>query len=107
MVQETPDEELKEAIAKLIDRAKGYGYPITTIEATKEVMRLFTSYHLSHEAEVQEARLQIRLHVLSILKAEADNTFGNVKQLIYTEHDKAWQELKAHQLTPNTEKDKT
>ncbi|SRR6266403_3606964 len=51
----------------------------------------------------KNTELQTRLHVLSRLKAEADRTFGNPEQLIYTEHDRAWQELKEYQLSPTAE----
>jgi hypothetical protein len=36
-------EDLREQIAQLVDRAKGYGYPMTTNDATDAIMSLFTN----------------------------------------------------------------
>jgi len=58
------------------------------------------------EAREKAVRTQVRLHVLSILKAEADKTFGNIKQLIYTEHQRAWDELRQLQQLSQDEGEK-
>ncbi len=47
------NEELREEISKLVDRAKGYGYPMTTIEAVKSIMNLISEDRKAREAEIR------------------------------------------------------
>lgn len=53
----------------------------------------------AQEQAVRNAQLQTALHVLSILKATAEQPFSNVKQQVYTMHDKVWRDLKEFQAT--------
>ncbi len=59
--------ELREHVAQLVDRAKGYGYPMTTTAATDAIMQLFS-------AQIRAFADAVREEVIGADEYQPDNS---------------------------------